>query len=179
VQFVFHLASVPGGLAERDYALGHRVNLQATQELFWQLRAQGLLTAMSAARSRSDACNPMSRNAIGAPLFRARSYRGGRVAGAEPAGRALDPLDGRRCSGGIEADRVRQHFGVDFGMPIEIARVHHGACEDACPAAAQPDSHPLRLAGPLGRGQHQRQAGAQQVDLALEMLQRAGTEDHP
>jgi nucleoside-diphosphate-sugar epimerase len=40
VQFVFHLASVPGGLAERDYELGHRVNLLATHELFLQLREQ-------------------------------------------------------------------------------------------------------------------------------------------
>lgn len=40
VQQVFHLASVPGGLAERDCELGHRVNLQATHELFWQLREQ-------------------------------------------------------------------------------------------------------------------------------------------
>ena len=40
VQFVFHLASVPGGLAERDYALGQRVNLGATHELLWQLREQ-------------------------------------------------------------------------------------------------------------------------------------------
>ena len=42
VQLVFHLASVPGGLAERDYALGHRVNLQATHELLWQLRDQAM-----------------------------------------------------------------------------------------------------------------------------------------
>jgi nucleoside-diphosphate-sugar epimerase len=40
VQWVFHLASVPGGMAERDYELGHRVNLQATHELFLQLRTQ-------------------------------------------------------------------------------------------------------------------------------------------
>ena len=40
VQCVFHLASVPGGLAERDYALGQRVNLGATLELFNQLREQ-------------------------------------------------------------------------------------------------------------------------------------------
>ena len=31
---VFHLASVPGGSAERDYALGRRVNLDATAALF-------------------------------------------------------------------------------------------------------------------------------------------------
>jgi D-erythronate 2-dehydrogenase len=40
VDIVFHLASVPGGLAERDYELGHRVNLQATHDLFLQLREQ-------------------------------------------------------------------------------------------------------------------------------------------
>jgi len=40
VQFVFHLASVPGGQAERDHALGQRVNLGATLELFSQLREQ-------------------------------------------------------------------------------------------------------------------------------------------
>ncbi len=42
VHFVFHLASVPGGLAERDYALGYRVNLQATHELFVQLREKAV-----------------------------------------------------------------------------------------------------------------------------------------
>ena len=40
VHCLFHLASVPGGLAERDYALGERVNLGATLELFHQLREQ-------------------------------------------------------------------------------------------------------------------------------------------
>ncbi len=40
VDLVFHLASVPGGLAERDYGLGERVNLCATLELFNQLREQ-------------------------------------------------------------------------------------------------------------------------------------------
>lgn len=40
VQCVFHLASVPGGQAERDHALGQRVNLSATLELFSQLREQ-------------------------------------------------------------------------------------------------------------------------------------------
>jgi len=40
VALVFHLASVPGGLAERDHALGQRVNLGATQELLAQLRDQ-------------------------------------------------------------------------------------------------------------------------------------------
>lgn len=33
-EVVFHLASVPGGLAERDYTLGRRVNLDATLALF-------------------------------------------------------------------------------------------------------------------------------------------------
>lgn len=31
---VFHLASVPGGAAEKDYALGYAANLQATESLF-------------------------------------------------------------------------------------------------------------------------------------------------
>lgn len=35
---VFHLASVPGGAAERDYALGRRVNLDATLGLLEDLR---------------------------------------------------------------------------------------------------------------------------------------------
>ncbi len=41
VQAVFHLASVPGGAAERDPDLGRRVNLDATQRLLDLLRAQG------------------------------------------------------------------------------------------------------------------------------------------
>lgn len=40
VDCVFHLASVPGGLAERNHPLGQRVNIGATQELLLQLREQ-------------------------------------------------------------------------------------------------------------------------------------------
>lgn len=36
-EVVFHLAAVPGGAAESDYALGRRVNLDATLALFEQL----------------------------------------------------------------------------------------------------------------------------------------------
>lgn len=38
---VFHLASIPGGAAERNYELGLQVNLLATLDLFERLRAQG------------------------------------------------------------------------------------------------------------------------------------------
>jgi D-erythronate 2-dehydrogenase len=38
VDVVFHLASVPGGLAERNYELGRQVNLDATLALLEQLR---------------------------------------------------------------------------------------------------------------------------------------------
>lgn len=38
---VFHLASVPGSLAEREHALGYQVNLQATLALAHRLAAQG------------------------------------------------------------------------------------------------------------------------------------------
>jgi D-erythronate 2-dehydrogenase len=38
---VFHLASLPGALAEREPALGRRVNLDATLDLFGLLAAQG------------------------------------------------------------------------------------------------------------------------------------------
>ncbi len=38
---VFHLASVPGSLAERQHALGYQVNLQATLTLAHRLAAQG------------------------------------------------------------------------------------------------------------------------------------------
>lgn len=41
VQTVFHLASVPGGAAEKDPDLGRRVNLDATLQLLDRLRAQG------------------------------------------------------------------------------------------------------------------------------------------
>jgi len=37
---IFHLAAVPGGAAEADYALGRRVNLDATLALFEQLAAR-------------------------------------------------------------------------------------------------------------------------------------------
>lgn len=40
VDLLFHLASVPGGAAERDYALGRDVNLLATLGLLEGLRAQ-------------------------------------------------------------------------------------------------------------------------------------------
>ena len=38
---VYHLASVPGGLSERESALGRRVNLDATLDLFDRLAASG------------------------------------------------------------------------------------------------------------------------------------------
>lgn len=41
VDIVFHLASVPGGLAEREFDLGMAVNLQGTLGLLDALRAQG------------------------------------------------------------------------------------------------------------------------------------------
>jgi D-erythronate 2-dehydrogenase len=40
VDIAFHLASIPGGAAERDYELGHRVNLNGTLALFEALRWQ-------------------------------------------------------------------------------------------------------------------------------------------
>lgn len=40
VDIVFHLASIPGGAAERDYDLGRRVNLDATLGLLEDLRVQ-------------------------------------------------------------------------------------------------------------------------------------------
>lgn len=41
VSVVFHLASVPGGAAEKDPVLGRRVNLDATVQLLERLRLQG------------------------------------------------------------------------------------------------------------------------------------------
>ncbi|MGI4855585.1 MAG: NAD-dependent epimerase/dehydratase family protein [Janthinobacterium lividum] len=40
VDVVFHLASIPGGAAEKDYALGRRINLDATLDLLEGLRVQ-------------------------------------------------------------------------------------------------------------------------------------------
>jgi D-erythronate 2-dehydrogenase len=40
VDAVFHLASIPGGAAEKDYALGRRINLDATLGLLEDLRGQ-------------------------------------------------------------------------------------------------------------------------------------------
>jgi nucleoside-diphosphate-sugar epimerase len=42
VDCVFHLASIPGGLAERNYTLGRKVNLDATIELLERLGAQSV-----------------------------------------------------------------------------------------------------------------------------------------
>ena len=41
VDTIFHLASIPGGMAERDYALGWRVNVDATAALAHRVGAQG------------------------------------------------------------------------------------------------------------------------------------------
>lgn len=43
-QLVYHLASVPGSLAEREYALGYDINLQATLAIAHRLAAQGRAT---------------------------------------------------------------------------------------------------------------------------------------
>ncbi|MBX3643104.1 MAG: NAD-dependent epimerase/dehydratase family protein [Rubrivivax sp.] len=40
VDVVFHLASIPGGMAEQQYALARRVNLDATQALLERCKAQ-------------------------------------------------------------------------------------------------------------------------------------------
>jgi D-erythronate 2-dehydrogenase len=40
VDIAFHLASIPGGAAERDCELGHRVNLEGALALFEALRRQ-------------------------------------------------------------------------------------------------------------------------------------------
>jgi len=40
VDVLFHLASIPGGMAERNYPLSRQVNLDATQTLFEGLKAQ-------------------------------------------------------------------------------------------------------------------------------------------
>ncbi|MBN8491716.1 MAG: NAD-dependent epimerase/dehydratase family protein [Burkholderiales bacterium] len=40
VDVVFHLASIPGGMAEQQYALARRVNLDATQALLERCRAE-------------------------------------------------------------------------------------------------------------------------------------------
>ncbi|WP_317929546.1 NAD-dependent epimerase/dehydratase family protein [Halioxenophilus sp. WMMB6] len=40
IDVVFHLASMPGVMAEQDYELGYRVNLQASLELLAQLRSK-------------------------------------------------------------------------------------------------------------------------------------------
>ncbi|MFT4247428.1 MAG: NAD-dependent epimerase/dehydratase family protein [Pseudomonas sp.] len=41
VDAIFHLASIPGGMAERDYPLGWRVNVEATAALAHRAGAQG------------------------------------------------------------------------------------------------------------------------------------------
>jgi D-erythronate 2-dehydrogenase len=63
VDMIFHLASVPGGLAEQDYALGRQVNLDATVALLEAARAQSL------SRSRQPVfVFASSIAALGAPL---------------------------------------------------------------------------------------------------------------
>ena len=46
VSAVFHLASIPGGAAEKDYELGRRVNLDATLGLLEDLLAAQALPAL-------------------------------------------------------------------------------------------------------------------------------------
>jgi nucleoside-diphosphate-sugar epimerase len=41
VDAIFHLASIPGGMAERDYALGYRINIEATAALLHRAGVQG------------------------------------------------------------------------------------------------------------------------------------------
>ncbi|MFX5195305.1 NAD-dependent epimerase/dehydratase family protein, partial [Acinetobacter baumannii] len=41
VDVVFHLASIPGGMAEQNYELSRKVNVDAMLFLFEQLKQQG------------------------------------------------------------------------------------------------------------------------------------------
>jgi nucleoside-diphosphate-sugar epimerase len=59
VDVVFHLASVPGGLAERDYELGRQVNLDATLTLLEHLREQPHPPVVVFASSIAVFGNPM------------------------------------------------------------------------------------------------------------------------
>ena len=70
---VFHLASLPGGAAERDYALGRRVNLDATLALLEALRAQPapprLVYASSVAVYGADLLEPVDECTPAAPAL--------------------------------------------------------------------------------------------------------------
>ena len=54
--------------------------------------------------------------------------------------------------------------------------MHHRPGKYPGAALAQPLRQVFRLAGLLGRRQHQRTLRSQQADLALQMIQAAGTE---
>ncbi|MVW84802.1 NAD-dependent epimerase/dehydratase family protein [Pseudomonas sp. PB101] len=73
VDVVFHLVSIPGGTAERDYDLGYRINLQATLELLHQLRKQKrapvLVYASSVAVYGEDLPIKMNESANAAPAL--------------------------------------------------------------------------------------------------------------
>ena len=48
VDVVFHLASVPGGLAEQNYELARQINLDATAALLEAARAQNIASSRAA-----------------------------------------------------------------------------------------------------------------------------------
>jgi nucleoside-diphosphate-sugar epimerase len=48
VDVVFHLASIPGGLAEQNFELGRQINLNATLDLLGAARAQAIMVSKPA-----------------------------------------------------------------------------------------------------------------------------------
>lgn len=71
IDVVFHLASIPGGMAEEQYDLGYQINLVAGLELLEQLRSQSsapvVVYASSVAVYGSNLPSPMSEHMIPRP----------------------------------------------------------------------------------------------------------------
>jgi len=143
VDVVFHLASVPGSLAEREPELGRRVNLHATLALFDRLAAGGKATRVVFASSIAvygalDAQAVMHESAVAAPTLSYGAHKlMAEVQLADLSRRGL--LDGvsLRLPGIVARPASATGHGSAF-MSDLIRRVQAGESYD-CPVSA--DAH--------------------------------------
>ena len=117
---IYHLVSVPGALAEREPALGRRVNLDATLDLFDRLAASGrrprVIYASSVAVYGEMEGGPISAdspNSADKHLRRPQADGRDRALGSFPEGRAFRncaaPSGPRRAPGKRGGLRLRFH----------------------------------------------------------------------
>lgn len=83
IDLVYHLASVPGGLAERDYELGRDINLHATLALIEAMRAMPAPPVVVFASSIAVLGAPLPREGVddATPLLPQLSYGAHKLAG--------------------------------------------------------------------------------------------------